>query len=179
MVAAIPHSPLVVVSSAYDRAHVRHPLDGFGFMVPRREGLHTISTTWNSSLFAERAPEGKALITTFARPLANESFLEMAPEAIARIVEAEIAEILGISGSPLDRMVWKYPNALPQFRVGHARHIAAVREALRAFPGLHLAGNYFEGRSLGDSVEIAFRTAEDVSRDLSMGAAQAGEVSRA
>lgn len=179
LLGAIPHSPLVVVASAYDRAQVGHPLRGFGFNVPRREGLHVISCTWNSSLFAGRAPEGKVLITSFARPLANESFLEMAPEAIAGIVEGEVATILGVSGSPVDRMVWKYPHALPQYRVGHIQRVAAIRDALRGLPGLQLAGNYFEGRSLGDSVEIGYRAAEEVSRDLSIGAAKADEVRHA
>jgi protoporphyrinogen/coproporphyrinogen III oxidase len=179
LLAGIPYSPLAVVSSAYDRAQVRHPLDGFGFNIPRCEGLHTISCTWNSSLFAERAPEGKVLITSFARPLANDAFLEMAPEEIARVVEGEVARILGISGSPVDRMVWKYPRALPQYRVGHAQRVAAIREELRGLPGLHLVGNYFHGRSLGDSVEIAFGAAEDVCRDLGAGAVKASQSSRA
>jgi protoporphyrinogen/coproporphyrinogen III oxidase len=166
MLAEIPYSPLVVVCSAYDRAQVRHSLEGFGFVVPRREGLHTISSTWNSSLFPDRAPMGKVVITNLARPLADEGMLELSQGAIANIVEAEVSAILGISGSPLDRAVWKYPKALPHFRIGHAQRIAEIREDLRDLSSLHLAGNYLEGRSIGDCVEFAFHVAEDVCRDL-------------
>jgi len=174
----IPYSPLAVVASAYERNQVRHSLQGFGFNVPRREGLHVISCTWNSSLFAGRAPEGKVLITSFARPLPNEAFFEMAPEAIAEMVEGEVAEILGISGSPIDRAVWKYPRALPQYRVGHTQWVAAIRDALRSLPGLQLAGNYLEGRSIGDSIEIGCRAAEEVLSDRSFSAAKAAEARR-
>jgi hypothetical protein len=40
LLAGIEHAPMDVVSSAFDRKQVRHPLDGFGFMVPRRGGRH-------------------------------------------------------------------------------------------------------------------------------------------
>jgi len=173
LLGAISYSPLAVVSSGYDRAQVRHSLDGFGFNVPRREGLHTISCTWNSSLFPGRAPAGKVLLTSFARPLDNDGFLDRAPEEIARIVEGEAANVLGISGAPVDRMVWKHSHALPQYRVGHVQRVAAIREALRGLTGLHLVGNYFGGRSVGDSVDIAFGAAEAISAGLSARAAKA------
>jgi protoporphyrinogen/coproporphyrinogen III oxidase len=178
LLAAIPYSPLAVVSSGYDRAQVRHSLDGFGFNVPKREGLHTISCTWNSSLFPRRAPEGKVLITSFARPLANEDFLEREPEEIARIVEGEAAKVLGISGAAVDHMVWKHSRALPQYRVGHAQRVAAIRDELRGIDGLHLIGNYLEGRSVGDSVHIAFAAAEEVSCRVGALTATAAEVGR-
>ena len=47
---AIEYAPISVVSLAYERSKVANRLDGFGFMVPRREALHTICTFWNSSL---------------------------------------------------------------------------------------------------------------------------------
>jgi protoporphyrinogen/coproporphyrinogen III oxidase len=165
MLAGIPYSPLVVVCSSYDRAQVRHGLEGFGFVVPRREGLHLISSTWNSSLFPDRAPEGKVVITNLARPLAGDRFLDLSEEAIAKIVEGEVSAILGISGAPLDREVWKHRKALPHFRIGHTKRVAEIREQVRALPGLYLAGNYLEGRSIGDCVEFAFSVAEDICRD--------------
>ena len=179
LLGAILYSPLAVVSSGYDRAQVRHSLDGFGFNVPRREGLHTISCTWNSSLFPGRAPEGKVLLTSFARPLGNDDFLDGPPEEIARIVEGEIASVLGISGAPVDRMVWKHWHALPQYRVGHVQRVAAIREAAHGVPGLHLVGNYLQGRSIGESVEIAFGAAEEISRVLGARTVKANAVSHA
>ena len=178
LLGTISYSPLAVVSSGYDRAQVRHPLDGFGFNVPRREGLHTISCTWNSSLFPGRAPEGKVLLTSFARPLGDETFLDRAPEEIARVVEGEVASVLGITGAPVDRMVWAHPRALPQYRVGHVQRVAAIREEVLRIPGLHLIGNYLEGRSIGDSVEVAYGAADAVSHGLTVEAASAAQASR-
>lgn len=180
LLAGIPYSSLAVICSAYDRSQVRHSLNGFGLAVPRREGLHIISSTWNSSIFPDRSPAGKVLITNFARPLPNEPFLELPAGEIATTVETEFARILGISGSPVDRTVWIHRNALPVFRIGHTVRVAEIREAERALPGLHLAGNYFAGRSIGDCIENGFSTAEDVCREANtpatavIGAAEVG-----
>jgi protoporphyrinogen/coproporphyrinogen III oxidase len=174
LLAAIPYSPLAVVSLVYDRSGVRHSLKGFGFVVPRREGLHTISSTWNSSIFPDRAPAGKVLITNFARPLANESFLDLPAREIAAIVEGEVAPVLGISGSPVNHWVWIHRNALPHFQIGHVTRVAEIRQAERTFRGLHLIGNYFAGRSIGDCIENAFAAAENVLRESKAPAPAAG-----
>ena len=159
---AIEYAPMFGVSSAYDRSDVPKIVDGFGFMIPRREGLRTISTFWNSSLFPHRAPEGKVLMTSFAEFGTGGDSKAMSEEECARAVEAENARILGITGEPVDREIWTNRQAMPQYNVGHARRVAAINELLRNFPALHLAGNYLKGRSIGECVELAFKVAEEV-----------------
>jgi protoporphyrinogen/coproporphyrinogen III oxidase len=161
------YAPMVVVSCGYDRTQVRNPLQGFGLMIPRREKLHTFFNVWNSSVFSRRAPEGKVLLTSFAGGATNPEFVRLEEKAIAQIIEGEMAGVLGIEGSPIERMVWKFPKALPQFNLGHAQTAAAIREAVTGLPGLYLAGNYLEGRSLGDCAEIGSRTAQEVLHQFS------------
>ena len=103
-------------------------------------------------------------MTNFTGGAANPAIVERNESDIAQIVEGEIGEVLGINGRPVERCVWKYPRALPQYNLGHAGRIAAVREALEEQPGLYLAGNYLQGRSLGDCAELASRTADKVKR---------------
>jgi oxygen-dependent protoporphyrinogen oxidase len=157
---AIEYAPVCAVASAYDRSKVANALDGFGYMVPRREGFETICTFWNSSLFPGRAPEGKVLMTSFAgRGMSNTAESE---EECARTVEVENARALGIKGPPLDRVVWKDSRALPQYNVGHAQRAAEIRNILRTTPNLRIVGNFLRGRSIGDCVETAFEAAQDV-----------------
>jgi len=166
LLAEISYAPMAVVSSGYSRAQVRNPLHGFGVLIPRREKLNTFFSVWNSSLFAGRAPAGKVLMTSFTGGATNPAIVERAAAEIAETVEAELAGVLGIDGPPVERAVWKYPRALPQFNLGHARKIADIREILADLPGLHLAGNYVQGRSLGDCADLGSRTAESVKRHL-------------
>jgi protoporphyrinogen/coproporphyrinogen III oxidase len=159
---AIEYAPMCTVSSVYDRSSVANALDGFGFMVPRREGLHTICTFWNSSMFSGRAPEGRVLITSFAGSAKNDHFGAMPEQHCARAVETENEGILGITGKAVDRLVWKDPQALPQYHVGHKQKVSDIYQVLRGLPNLFIIGNFLKGRSIGDCVEIAFRVAEDL-----------------
>jgi oxygen-dependent protoporphyrinogen oxidase len=164
---AIEYAPVCTVSSAYDRSQISNKLDGFGFMVPRREGLHTICTFWNSSLFPQRGPEGKVVMTSFAGRTAEGEPEAASEEDCARQVEAENARVLGITGAPEDRVIWKETRALPQYNVGHARRIREIYEMLSTLSNLHLAGNFLSGRSVGDCVEIADRVAESLRSHIS------------
>jgi len=158
LLAAVEHAPMGVVSSAYDRKQVQHALDGFGFMVPRREGLHTVCTIWNSSLFPGHAPKGSVLMTSYVRTDTG-GLMTASYDVFAQMVEAENAKILGITGAPIERTVWRYARALPQYNVGHAQRVKEIREAESALPGLCLAGNYLTGRSIGDCAESGFQAA--------------------
>lgn len=160
----IEYAPSCTVSSVYRRTDVKSSLDGFGFMIPRREGLHTVCTFWNSSLFGGRAPEGAALLTSFAGRATDEAFAAMSEEECARAVERENASILGITGPPLDRAIWRDARALPQYNVGHAKRVAAIGDIMSGIPNLHLAGNYLKGRSIGECVALAEQLAEDLCR---------------
>ena len=165
----IEYAPFCGVSSAYDRSGVQNKLDGFGFMVPRREGLETICTFWNSSMFGGRAPNGKVLMTSFAGREGSSAIFSSSEETCAQMVEAENAKILGITGRPVDRMVWRNPRALPQYNVGHARRVQQIEDVLRALPNLHIAGNFLTGRSIGDCVEIASKVAEKLHSQFESG----------
>jgi len=160
---SIEYAPMSAVSFVYEQAQVANSLNGFGFMAPRREGLNTICTFWNSSLFRGRAPEGRVLLTSFVRGATEEPKDEV--ESMDA-VEYENARTLGIAGKPVDLAVWQSPRALPQYNVHHARRVAEIASILGTVPNLSLAGNYLRGRAIGDCVDVAFRVAEEVSNRL-------------
>ncbi|HDO25710.1 MAG TPA: protoporphyrinogen oxidase, partial [Nitrospirae bacterium] len=58
----IPYPPVSIVCFGYKKEKVQHSLKGFGFLVPRREGLKVLGTLWDSSIFPNRAPEGHVLL---------------------------------------------------------------------------------------------------------------------
>jgi oxygen-dependent protoporphyrinogen oxidase len=174
---AIDYSPMSVFSFVYDRSAVAQPLDGFGFMVPRKEALHTVCTFWNSSLFPHRAPEGQLLITSFANAAENAGQTNPATaigcDELGSAVEEENARLLGIRKPPMDRHAWGSGRAMPQYNVGHAQRVADIERFLQDLPALHLAGNYLKGRSIGDCVDVAVRVAERLCHDIRGNPAQA------
>lgn len=160
--ATIPYAPVAVVAGGYRREQVQHPLEGFGFLVPRKERLRVLGTVWSSSLFSGRAPDGMISLASFAGGATDPGLLTLTAEEIAKTVEAEIAGVLRVSGPPVARMVQRWPQALPQYNLGHGATLAAIQAELVERPGLFLAGNYFDGPSIGACVEQALRTADQV-----------------
>ena len=163
----IPYAPVAVVAEGYRREHVGHALNGFGFLVPRKEGLRTLGTVWNSSLFPNRAPDGMVLITSFIGGATDREVVDMDEQQIADQVRKEIGKVLQITGPPAARQVWRHPKALPQYNLGHAQRVDAIHQELENLRGLFIAGNYLEGPSIGSCVSQAFRTANAVLQHLS------------
>jgi oxygen-dependent protoporphyrinogen oxidase len=162
ILSGIAYAPVAVVASGYYRQQAGDPMDGFGFLVPAGEKLHTLGTVWNSSLFPGRAPEGAVTVTSFAGGATNPEIANEPEDQIAKIIQSENEHILKIVGSPVTSAVWKYPRALPQYNLGHGHVVESIREAERQLPGIFFAGNYLEGPAVGKCVENGFQTAEAV-----------------
>jgi oxygen-dependent protoporphyrinogen oxidase len=151
---AIPYAPVAVVASAYRRADVKHALDGFGFLSPRKEGRPILGTLFSSSMFDGRAPAGTVLLTTFVGGSRNPELARSSPEEIAQTVGRELAALLG-AATPQWREVAQWPRAIPQYTLGHSGRIAAIERAEAAVPGLFLRANYRGGVSVGDCIKSA------------------------
>jgi oxygen-dependent protoporphyrinogen oxidase len=158
----IAYAPVAVVAAAYYAQQIGRSTEGFGFLVPRSEKLHTLGTVWNSSLFTGRARDGMVTMTSFIGGATEPEIVEKPEEEIAAIVQDENARVLQITGPPVAGAVWRYPKALPQYNLGHGHIVEAIRDGERANSGLFFAGNYLEGPALGKCVEVGSQTAEAV-----------------
>src|SRR4029434_8174373 len=94
----ISYASSATVTVAYRRQDVAHPLDGFGFVVPRVEGRPIIACTFSSVKYPGRAPEGYALLRVFLGGALNESAVEQSDESLVAIARGQLAELLGVSG---------------------------------------------------------------------------------
>jgi oxygen-dependent protoporphyrinogen oxidase len=167
--ARIPYAPIAVVSAGFRHEAVGRALDGFGFLVPRTEGLRVLGCVWNSALFPARAPEGHVLLTSFAGGALNPELCSWNEEQIASAVHEDLAHVLNISEAPVVQSVHIYQRAIPQYNLGHEQIVAELKRTCDAVPGLYLAGNYLEGPSMGACVERAFRVVDEVENYLNGG----------
>lgn len=69
---------------------------------------------------------------------------------------------------PLVLGVRLWPQAIPQFLIGHLDHLEAAKSSLHkgGFEGLFLGGNYVAGVALGRCVEGAYESASEISEFL-------------
>ena len=165
----IEYAGVAQVSAGYGLEQIAYwnaekGLEGFGFLVPRTEGLRLLGTVWNSSLFGERAPTGMATFTSFLGGMTDPEILSKSLGEIAAIANSELGSILGITGEPAGQHVSCWQRALPQYHIGHQRVLSAVRDLAARTSGLFLAGNYFAGPAIGASIENANEVARNIAR---------------
>jgi oxygen-dependent protoporphyrinogen oxidase len=149
-IAGIPHAPVAVVALGYDRGQVLHPLDGFGFLAPHREGRRILGCLFSSSLFPDRAPGGRVLLTVMVGGRRRAPLVELPDAELVGLAHGELAELLGVNGQPEPAMVRRWQPGIPQpdARWPEARHAASALE--RAHPGLTILGNWLHGVGLPD-----------------------------
>jgi len=163
----IYYPPIAIVCLAYDQTKINTPLDGFGFLVPPSERLNILGCVWNSSLFAGRAPKGKALITVFIGGARNPQVVQLGDAELVTLVHTDLQNILGITAEPQTVAITRWERAIPQYNLGHRDRVQRIEALLAETPGLRLVGNYLHGVSTGDCIKEADRVAKEVSAALS------------
>jgi protoporphyrinogen/coproporphyrinogen III oxidase len=164
LVAEIPYASIASVPLAYRSEQMARKLDGFGFLAPRGEGLRTLGSIWNSSLFAERAPEGWVCLTNFIGGATDPNAVKLSDGELIRVVHDDLSKVLGVSGEPRRLPITRYERAIPQYTLGHAARVERIEALLRDTPGLWIAGNYLRGVSLGDCIKHAESVAAEIDR---------------
>jgi oxygen-dependent protoporphyrinogen oxidase len=77
-------------------------------------------------------------------------------------VRDELAALLGVKTVPLLTRVWRHPNSMPQYHVGHQERIERIETALARFPTLALAGNAYHGVGISDCVRTGEAAADKI-----------------
>jgi oxygen-dependent protoporphyrinogen oxidase len=162
-IAGIESAPIAVVASTWRRSDVAHSLAGFGFLVPKREQRRILGCLFSSSMFEGRAPEGTVLLTTFAGGRRDPAVAELTDPAVADLVRGELTDLLGARGAPLWQEVVRWPQAIPQYDLGHLDRIRQVDAAEAAVPGLYVCASYRDGVAVGDRIKSAHAIAARVS----------------
>ncbi|WP_210396355.1 protoporphyrinogen oxidase [Motiliproteus sediminis] len=157
---AIPYPAVASVSLGFRKSQVAHPLDGFGFLIPRITGVETLGVLFPSSVFPNRAPEGHCLLTAFIGGTLNPELADLGDDEVTRRVLRDIRPLLGIEGEPAVISVNRWREAIPQYTLGHLERLASIDGLLKSLPGLHTRANWREGISVADCVQNAFDFAQ-------------------
>ncbi len=109
----IPYAPMNVVCFGYAREKIARDLDGFGYLIPRKEGKSILGTLWDSSIFPNRAPEGQVLLRSMMGGATNPGAIDLAESEVRQRVMADLREIMGITGRPDFVRIYRHQRAIP------------------------------------------------------------------
>ncbi len=157
---AVSYAPLSVLHLGYHKKQIRHPLDGFGMLVPEKENYDLLGALFSSSLFPGRAPEGYALLTCFIGGSRNPELAGSPKDRLVEKAQGDLDRLLGIEGTPklVRHTFWE--KAIPQYEVGYSKYLKKMNELESEYEGLFLAGNFRGGVSVPDCISGGFETAE-------------------
>ena len=163
----ISYPPVACVILAYPAAAFKTDLRGFGNLIPRRQGIRTLGTIWASSLFPDRAPQGWRMLINFIGGATDPGIAELNEEQIVGAVHQDLQKTLLRDDTPPKVLaVHLWPQAIPQYNLGHAERLATLDRGLARFPGLFVCANYLDGVALGDCVRRAKNLASYVENYL-------------
>lgn len=152
----------VVAIAARADAFAR-PMDGYGFLTAPGEPLPVLGVLADSVVFPARAPEGHTLLRVMIGGTPDPAHAGESDDALRQRAVGVVRDVVGLRGDPEHVWLFRHVDAIPQYTLGHASRIADVRARVgSALPRVHLAGNAFDGVSVGSIVETAERVAEAV-----------------
>lgn len=163
---SIVYAPLSVAHFGLDRSAVRHPLDGVGFLVPRQAGIALSGNLWMSSLFPDRAPRGKVLLSCYLGGTRCPEAVEWSDERSIDQAMRGLRRLLGLRGDPEMVHIDRHERALPLYHGAYPKRLRAIASRLAALPGLHLAASYWGGVSVSDRMIRACATARRIEEAL-------------
>lgn len=167
----IPYPAVSVVCLGYKKEKIGRSLDGFGFLVPFREGRRILGTLWDSSIFPNRAPEGYVLLRTMLGGARASHLAVQGEKMIVDTVSAEVGDIMGFKVQPDFTRVYVHEKAIPQYTLGHQGRLETMERLLARYKGLFLAGNSYRGISVNDCIENSYRLADQLMRETKTKAA--------
>lgn len=166
---AIESAALAVVCLGYDApalASDRGPLNGFGFLVPRGEGVRILGALWETSIYGDRAPDGKALIRVMIGGATDPGAVDLSDGALLAAVRDDLARTMGLRITPEFVHIVRHRRGIPQYTIGHLGRLDRIQSGLAAAPGLFLAGNSYRGVSVNSCIEEARKLAVGIGTHL-------------
>ena len=148
----IYYPPVASLSLGFNENQFLHPLNGFGMLIPKIENRYALGALFPSSIFPERAPVGMALLTVFiGGSMAPEKALQNEGGMLANVLK-DLQDLLGLSGAPEYKRLSVAPKAIPQYVMGYEKYLNHMKQIEDEHPGIHFAGHYRDGISVGNSI---------------------------
>lgn len=160
--AAIEHASIAVVSLAYDRDQIKHPLDGFGYVTPLIAKRSVLSGSFASVKYSGRAPDGKVLIRAFIGGACQAELLQHSDTDLRHLAHDDVAHLLGVAGPPSLALVNRWSDAMPQYHLGHLERVARIEAQAAALSNLAICGNAYRGVGIPQCIRSGERAAEQI-----------------
>ncbi|MBI5658843.1 MAG: protoporphyrinogen oxidase [Nitrosomonadales bacterium] len=158
----IRYATVAVVHAGLSRGAVGHTLDGTGFLAPRRESAILTGNLWMSTMFPDRAPVGKVLLTSYLGGARAPQVADWNDERLADEAILALRPLLDINADPEMVRVDRHREALPMYHGAYQARMDGIAARLKQHTGLHLEANYRGGVSVRDRLARGHAVANQI-----------------
>lgn len=160
----LDYPPVTAMVLGFKRSQVTHPLDGLGMLNSLNEKSKMLGALFTSTLFPERAPSDHVSINVMLGGSRTPDNAKMSDSAMKASVMDELRRLLEIEGNPTFSHITRWQKAIPQLNLGYNTVLEQMELCERKFPGIHLAGNFRGGISVGDCITSGAKLSDKISR---------------
>jgi len=158
----IDYTGVTIVHAGMDRDAVGHPLDGAGFLAPKGESATLTGNLWMSTLFPDRAPPGKVLLSSYLGGARAPHVADWDDERLVDEVLKTLRPLLDLKTDPEMVRIDRQREALPAYHGAYQARMQAITIRLQHIPGLHLEANYRGGVSVRDRLACGHAVANRI-----------------
>lgn len=166
---------VAVVGLAYDG--LPQLPDTSGLLVSSGEALHAKAFTHSSRKWPHLSGGPVRLRASLGRFGAAE-VLQRTDHELVDLVRSDLRAVHGITADPVDTVVQRWPDGLPQYAPGHPRVVERLEVAVAALPGLEVAGSLLHGVGVPACIASGRSAADRVAAHLGAADAPGGPVAR-
>jgi oxygen-dependent protoporphyrinogen oxidase len=149
----VRYASVIVAALAFPAAVRASAPEGSGFVVAPDQARLLAACSWSSNKWPHTAPDGELLIRCHLHVENQPELLDASNRIIIEEVRRELQRTIGLSATPLVTQVFRWPDSIPSYSVGHLRRMAELDRALAAeLPGVVLAGAAYRGVGVPDCI---------------------------
>jgi oxygen-dependent protoporphyrinogen oxidase len=164
--ANIPYAPVFVVGLGFDEKDVEDKLDGFGYLIPAKENRKILGALFTSSIFPERAKNGKKLVRVIMGGDRNRWILDKSDEELLNIAFNEIKDTLKVNNKPKSKIFFRWEKAIPQYYIGHLKTVKNIEDISDAIGNFYVGGNILYGVGINDCTKRSYDIVEKFMQNI-------------
>ena len=143
--AAIEHASVVMATLGWPSAQAPGPPGGSGLLTPRVDGHLMTACSWYTAKWPHTAHGGLSVLRVSAGRAGDGRAMAMDDAELVAGLRSELRDALDITAAPAAVRVTRWPDGFPQYTPGHLARVERIERAVRAHPGLAVAGAPYRG----------------------------------
>ena len=158
----IYYSPITTVNLIFNKDDVKNILKGYGVLIPHCENFFSLGILFPSSIFSNRCPKDKILLTVFIGGSLHPEKASKNEVELINLVMKDLKKLFNIKKEPTNTFIKVWEKAIPQYDKD-AEFVQNKLEFIeKKYPGIYFSGNYRGGISIINSIKYSKKVALSV-----------------